>query len=77
MELKQNFLGAFPKNKLSQGSQLFAIVGDRQEVVAGELAHLTCETDRTVSEQDLSFADTPRIQHCATRPRASGTTRLA
>jgi hypothetical protein len=67
--LEPDLLRAFPKRHLAELGQILQPRCDRDEVVAGELAHFAGEMHAAISEQDLSLADPAGIKNDLTRRR--------
>src|SRR5215469_16040463 len=61
--LEADILRALPKHGLAERSEVFQPRGQRDEVIAGELAHLACEMHAAIGEQDFSFADAAGIKN--------------
>ena len=61
LALEHDLLRAFPQDELSE-RQILQAIGDGQEVIACERAHLAGKCNCTIGEQDFGFADAAGIE---------------
>ena len=59
---KHNVLCALPKRELAESFEILVAFGDRQKMVAGELADLARKMNAAVGKQYLGLADAARIK---------------
>ena len=60
--LEADDFGTFPQRRHSDLTQLVEIAGDRRKMITGESARPGGEVDTAVSDQDLGFAFTFRVE---------------
>src|SRR5271154_6439030 len=68
-KLEQDVLRALPQRHLPQCRQVLAALGDRQEMIAGELSDLAGKRHRAIGEQNFRFTDAARIKDNLARGR--------
>ena len=66
-----------PEDVFAEFGQPLTTLGDRDEVVAGELPHLRGEADAAIGEQDLGLADAARVENDLPGRRVAGVVLVA
>src|SRR5215211_3242586 len=62
LRLEDHVLGALPQHRPAQIAELLCALGDRQEMVPGQLSDDAGEAGSAVREQDLGLAEPARVE---------------
>src|SRR5579863_6778262 len=70
--LEADFLRALPQHGLAERRQIFEARRQRNEVIAGKLAHLAGEVHAAIGQQNFRFADATGIKNDLARRGIAG-----